>query len=77
MIGLMRAHIGDRVIVPWRMHRNGTDVIGGWREGRVVATRGRDRVIVACSGWEQGYPAREVKPYPRHHSEWPHSYYRR
>ena len=68
----MKPRIGDRVIVPWRTHRNGTQVIGGWQSRTVIATRGRDYVIVADRwGWERVCPVYEVKPYPRRRSDWP------
>jgi len=67
----MKPRIGDHVIVPWRTHRRGTQVIGGWHEGHVVATRGRDRVIVTSYGYEHEYPVYEVQPYPLHWRDWP------
>jgi hypothetical protein len=66
--------VGDRVIVPWRTHRHGTTIIGGWREGSVVAIRGHGtggRLVVSSHGYEREYPAFEVKPYPQHERDWP------
>lgn len=63
-------HVGDKVIVPWRAHRHGTDVIGGWHQGEVTATR-KGRVLVLSYGREQEYPAYEVLPYPRYWRDWP------
>ena len=63
--------IGDKVIVPWRLHRNGTDAIAGWHGASVVARRGAGHLVVLCFGYEQVHPCYEVKPYPRRRGDWP------
>jgi len=68
------ARIGDRVIVPWRTHRNATEVIGGWHPGAVVATRGHGKsgyAVVISYGHEREHPLYEVRPYPKRQGEWP------
>jgi len=67
--------IGDRVIVPWREHRNGTRVIGGWHPGTVVATRGHGKhghAVVISYGYEHDHPLYEIRPYPTRRDGWPH-----
>lgn len=66
----MPPRVGDKVIVPWRLHRNGTDVIGGWHPGEVVAKR-RGRLVVLIYGHERDYAAFWVKPYPVRWQDWP------
>lgn len=68
--GRCRPRVGDKVIVPWRPHRNGTDVIGGWHPGEVVAKR-RGRLVVLIYGHERDYAAFWVRPYPVRWQDWP------
>jgi hypothetical protein len=64
--------IGDKVIFPWRMHRKGQDIIGGWHPGFIIARRKDHWIVqVVYGGHEEERPAYEVKPYPRSKDEWP------